>query len=80
MQLQCVLDPAPGRRTALKQGLAFNDALELARQQWVCFDNALARLSGNGQGNGRHAAEVFTSSVNILQVMGRVTGLYGKLS
>ena len=49
--------------------------LELARQQWVFFDNALARV-GDSTNAQQHAAEVFSSSENILQVMETVTGLY----
>lgn len=67
-----VLMNAPQATRAIKQDL------ELARQQWVFFDNALARL-GVARGNGKHAGEVFASSENILQVMDRVTGLYSKL-
>jgi hypothetical protein len=52
--------------------------LELARNQWVFFDNALQQGSQNGLGP-RRAAEVFRASENILQVMDRVTGLYAKL-
>jgi uncharacterized membrane protein len=64
--------------TAPQATRAIKAELELARQQWVFFDNALARMS-NAQGNGKHAREVFSSSENILQVMDRVTGLYSKL-
>jgi hypothetical protein len=53
--------------------------LELAQQQWVFFDNALSRL-GDSANASQHAAEVFSSSENILQVMDRVTGLYSKLA
>ncbi|MFT3857070.1 MAG: type IV pili methyl-accepting chemotaxis transducer N-terminal domain-containing protein [Aquabacterium sp.] len=58
---------------------AIRDELELARQQWVFFDNALARLS-DARSNGKHAREVFASSENILQVMDRVTGMYSRLN
>ena len=59
---------------------AIRQELELARQQWVFFDNALARLGASPQGKAGHASEVFASSENILQVMDRVTGLYGRLA
>lgn len=49
--------------------------LDLADQQWAFFDNALRRLADTAQ-NRQRAADVFSSSENILQVMDRVTGLY----
>lgn len=58
---------------------AIRSELELARQQWIFFDNALAKI-GESSGGERHAAEVFTSSENILQVMDKVTGMYSKLT
>ena len=54
------------------------DELELARQQWVFFDNALVRVNESSNTRQR-AAEVFASSENILQVMETVTGLYSSL-
>jgi hypothetical protein len=65
--------------TAPQATLAIRQELELARQQWVFFDNALSRI-GNGPGSVQHASEVFTSSENILQVMDKVTGMYSKLA
>jgi hypothetical protein len=58
---------------------AIRQELELAQQQWVFFDNALARLTDTGN-SLQHATEVFASSENILQVMDRVTGMYSKLA
>lgn len=52
--------------------------LELARNQWVFFDNALQQGSQSGLG-ARRAADVFHASENILQVMDRVTGMFAKL-
>jgi hypothetical protein len=52
--------------------------LELARNQWVFFDNALHRGKESGLGP-RRAADVFRASENILQVMDRVTGMYATL-
>jgi len=49
--------------------------LELARQQWIFFDNALSRV-GDSSNAQQHAVEVFSSSENILQVMETVTTLY----
>jgi Type IV pili methyl-accepting chemotaxis transducer N-term len=67
-----VLDKAPEASTAIRQ------ELELARQQWVFFDNALARLKVE-RGNAMHATEVFASSENILKVMDQVTGMFSHL-
>jgi len=72
-QALTMLSSAPQATPAIKQ------ELELARQQWIFFDNALARI-GENTGNLHHATEVFTSSENILQVMDKVTGLYSKLA
>ncbi|MED5620042.1 type IV pili methyl-accepting chemotaxis transducer N-terminal domain-containing protein [Ideonella sp. BN130291] len=55
------------------------DELELARQQWMFFENALQ--FGNQAGLGaRRASDVFRASENILAAMDRVTGLYARLS
>jgi hypothetical protein len=68
-----VLSSAPEATPQIK------DELELARQQWVFFENALQ--FGNQAGLGaRRAAEVFRSSENILAVMDRVTGLYARIT
>ena len=61
--------------TAPEATESIKNELDLARQQWVFFDNALARI-GDSSNARQHAAEVFTSSENILQVMETVTGLY----
>lgn len=65
--------------TAPQATPAIKDELELARQQWVFFDNALSRI-GEGPGSVQRASEVFSSSENILQVMDKVTGMYSKLA
>jgi hypothetical protein len=57
---------------------AIGQELDLAEQQWTFFDNALRRL-GDGAQRPQRAAEVFSSSENILQVMDRVTGLYARI-
>ncbi|HEX5357846.1 MAG TPA: type IV pili methyl-accepting chemotaxis transducer N-terminal domain-containing protein [Aquabacterium sp.] len=67
------LTTAPQATTAIKQ------ELELARQQWIFFDNALSRV-GERSSASQHATEVFASSENILQVMDKVTSLYSKLA
>jgi hypothetical protein len=81
------LEKARGEFTAALTVLAtapqatpqIKDELELARQQWVFFENALQFGNQAGQG-GRRAAEVFRSSENILAVMDRVTGLYARVA
>jgi hypothetical protein len=65
--------------TASQATPQIKDELELARQQWVFFENALQFGNQAGQGN-RRAAEVFRSSENILAVMDRVTGLYARVA
>lgn len=72
-QALALLEEAPQATPAIKQELA------LAQQQWIFFDNALARADEHS-GSARHANEVFASSENILQVMDRVTGLYSRLT
>lgn len=72
-QALTLLSNAPQATPAIKQ------ELELARQQWIFFDNALSRIA-DSSGSLHHATEVFTSSENILQVMDKVTGLYSKLA
>ena len=58
---------------------AIRDELELAKQQWVFFENALQ--FGNQAGLGpRRAADVFRASENILAVMDRVTGMFARLT
>ncbi len=58
---------------------AVRDELDLARQQWVLFEDALKR-GGDPVGAPRRAANVFTSSENMLEIMDRVTGLYTRLA
>lgn len=72
-QALSVLSNSPQATSAIK------GELELARQQWIFFDNALAKV-GESSGSVRHATEVFASSENILQVMDKVTGMYSKLT
>jgi len=67
------LSNAPEATPAIKQ------ELDLARQQWIFFDNALSRI-GENAGSLQHATEVFASSENILLVMDRVTSMYSKLA
>lgn len=72
-QALTILANAPQATPAIKS------ELELAKQQWIFFDNALTKI-GESSGGERHASEVFASSENILQVMDKVTGLYSKLT
>jgi len=54
---------------------AIRKELELAKMQWVFFENALAQDSAQ---DPTFAVNVATSSERILEVMDRVTGLYEK--
>lgn len=56
---------------------AIRHQLDLARQQWVFFDAAIARP---GEASPRDAAHVFVASENILQVMDQITTQYARLS
>jgi hypothetical protein len=58
---------------------AIREEIALAQQQWVFFDNALARAEQRDNA-ALHAKEVFASSENILQVMDHVTAMFSKLS
>jgi len=53
--------------------------LELARMQWVFFDQAL-RQQKTGDKDPTYAANVATTSERILEVMDRVTNLYAQLT
>jgi nitrate/nitrite-specific signal transduction histidine kinase len=68
-----VLDRAPEATPAIRAQIV------LGRAQWVYFSNALARL-GEDRRDPRHAAEVFSSSENLLEVMDNITGLYARQS
>ena len=52
--------------------------LELARTQWLFFDQALQQQNAGGK-DASHAANVATTSERILEVMDRVTNLYAQL-
>ena len=58
---------------------AVRSELDLGRQQWVLFEEAL-KHAGEATGASRRAAHVFASSEHLLEVMDRVTGLYTKLA
>ena len=53
--------------------------LELARTQWLFFDQALQQEK-SGDKDATHAANVATTSERILEVMDRATNLYAQLS
>lgn len=53
--------------------------LDLGRQQWVFFDNAL-QSAADGSLAMQRASQVFGTSENILEVMDRVTGHYARLA
>lgn len=53
--------------------------LEMARMQWVFFDQAL-RQEAAGAARPEYAANVATTSERILEVMDRVTNLYARQS
>jgi hypothetical protein len=65
-----LLNDAPQATATIRQ------ELQLARQQWVFFDNALRKADNAG---AQDATDLFVSSENILQVMDRITGLYTRL-
>jgi nitrate/nitrite-specific signal transduction histidine kinase len=72
-QALTTLTSAPQATEAIRQ------ELELAKQQWIFFDNALGRV-GERANSSQHAAEVFSSSEHILQIMDKVTGMYSRLT
>ena len=53
--------------------------IELARNQWVFYETALAQR-GAGAAMSERSANVFLSSENILAVMDKVTGMYARLT
>ena len=67
-----VLANAPEATVQIKQ------EIELARNQWVFYETALAQRGGDASVSER-SANVFLSSENILSVMDKVTGLYVRL-
>ena len=55
-----------------------SDELSMARTQWIFFENALQEQNV-GKKNLHYAVNVATTSERILEMMDRVTGLYGQL-
>jgi len=66
-----VLANAPEATVQVKQ------EIDLARNQWVFYEAALAQGRGD---TFERSANVFVSSENILSVMDKVTGLYARLA
>ena len=54
--------------------------LELARQQWLFFDNAIGGNPSNERMKKLQALNVATTSERILEVMDRITSLYERLA
>lgn len=60
--------------------IAIKSELELARQQWIFFDNAINTSVEVGSMKRQLATNVATTSERILETMDRITGLYEKLA
>lgn len=71
VQALSVLHDAPEATAAIRQ------QLELARQQWVFFENALLH-GAEGSAGLQRSTQVFSTSENILEVMDRVTSHYAR--
>lgn len=71
VQALALLYDAPEATPAIRQ------LLDLARQQWVFFENALLH-GAEGSAGQQRSAQVFSTSENILEVMDRVTGHYAR--
>lgn len=54
--------------------------LELARTQWLFFDEALKQQDVGGKDTMIYATNVATTSERLLEVMDRVTGHYARIS
>lgn len=64
---------------AQENDASINAQLDLARMQWVFFDDALKHEDG-GKEMLMHASNVATTSERLLEVMDRVTGMYARLN
>ncbi len=84
---QAELDKARGEFVAALDVLAnapeatgqIRQEIDLARNQWVFYEAALAQY-GAGAASSERSVNVFLSSENILSVMDKVTGMYARLS
>ena len=68
-----VLANAPEATAQIRQ------EIDLARNQWVFYEAALAQ-HGAGAAGSERSVNVFLSSENILSVMDKVTGMYARLA
>ncbi len=68
------LDKAQENDTAIK------NELELARTQWLFFDEALKQQDVGGKDMMTYATHVATTSERLLEVMDRITGHYTRIS
>jgi len=59
---------------------AIKNELELARIQWLFFDEALKRQDVGGKDMMTYATNVATTSERLLEVMDRITGDYARIS
>ncbi len=59
---------------------AIKNELELARMQWLFFDEALKQQDVGGKDMMTYATNVATTSERLLEVMDRVTGHYARIS
>jgi hypothetical protein len=68
------LSAAPNNTSAIR------DELELGKQQWIFFDNALNNTANKAGNKIILATNVAKTSERILEVMDKVTGLYAKIT
>lgn len=54
--------------------------LELAKVQWLFFDEALRAQGGNARDGVTGAENIATTSERLLEVMDRITGMYARLT
>jgi len=59
---------------------AIKNELELARMQWLFFDEALKQQDVGGKEMMTYATNVATTSERLLEVMDRITGDYARIS
>lgn len=65
---------------AQENDAAIKGELELARTQWLFFDEALKRQDVGGKDMMTYATNVATTSERLLEVMDRITGHYARIS
>lgn len=64
--------------TAQENSLASREAIALAKNQWIFFDNAVSQLRQSNRADGKAAQHVATSSERIAQVLDVVSGQYAR--